>query len=115
MTDLSRFRAKNIEPSRRGKSPRKKKDHFGCPIPWLLRVLPVINSSKQLVVAINVWRRHVIRGYRKTFDMPNGELEYWDISRWTKYRTLVMLKTAGIIAMKQIGQETFEITILPEK
>jgi hypothetical protein len=113
MIDLTRFRAKNIKAARQVGTASSKKNHFGCPIPWLLRVLPVVKSKKQLVVAIYVWRQHVIRGYRKTFDMPNGELKRWKISRWTKYRTLVMLETAGIIAMKQIGKETFEITILP--
>lgn len=109
MTDLSRFKVKTAAPTPKGDR------HFGCPVSWLLRVLPVVKSKKQLVVAIYVWKRHVAYGHHETFKLPNGELKRWGISRWAKYRTLVMLEEAGIITMEQTGKETFFITILPEK
>ena len=90
--------------------------HFGCPVSWLLRILPVVaKSGKQLAVAIYVWKRYVVCGCRVNFDMPNGGLKQLGISRHTKYRTLVLLAKAGVITMKQTGKETFLITILPEK
>ncbi len=93
----------------------KNEKFIGCPVTWLLRVLPAVKSKKQLVAAIYLWRRHVVCGHRNTFDVPNGELKNWGISRHIKYRTLVQLRTAGILTMKQIGKETFSVTILPEK
>ena len=115
MIDLSRFQAKAKIETLRSTTKPKEDRHFGCPVSWLLRVLPVVKSKKQLVVAIYVWKRYVVRGHRETFDMPNGELKQWKISRWTKYRTLVLLAKSGILTIKQTGKDTFSITILPEK
>jgi hypothetical protein len=112
MIDLLRFRAKSLEHLKRATPAAKKDRHFGCPTSWLLRVLPAVKTAKQLAVAIYIWKQHVVRDYRKTFDIPNGELRKLGISRSTKYRTLELLAKAGIIAARQIGKETFSITIL---
>jgi len=116
MRGFIRSHGRDIEVELPDDIPTHKEDrHFGCPVSWLLRVLPVVKSKKQLVVAIYIWKRYVVRGRREAFDMPNGELKRWNISRNTKYRTLVMLAAAGVITMKQKGKETFSITIRPEK
>jgi hypothetical protein len=104
------------EVTRDDKAAGSKEDrHFGCPISWLLRVLPVVKSKKQLVVAIYVFRQHIVSGCYETFEMPNGGLKRLGISRWVKYRTLGMLAAAGVITMKQTGKGTFSVMILPEK
>jgi hypothetical protein len=88
---------------------------IGCPIWWLQRVLPVVSSKNQLVVAIYLWRRRIVCGGRKTFDVPNNELKSLGISRQTKYQTLVRLEAAGAIRIKRKGKEALTVTILSRK
>jgi hypothetical protein len=85
---------------------------FGCPVWWLQRVLPVVKSPHQLVVAIYLWRRRVVCGNHKTFGVPNSELKSWGISRYAKYRTLKQLASAGIIKASFRGKEASGVTIL---
>ena len=97
-------------------SKRVSNEHLiGCPIWWLQRVLPVVNSKKQLVVAVYLWRRWVVCGYRKTFDVPNGELKSLGISRWTKYQTLARLEAAGLIRIRRNGRGAPTVTILTKE
>jgi hypothetical protein len=98
------------------------KDGFvGCPVWWLQHVMSVVNTKEQLVVAIYLWRRRVVCGNHKTFDVPNGELKIWGISRHIKYRTLDMLAAAGVIKINQArkskwkGKSATSITILADK
>jgi hypothetical protein len=110
--NIKRFAAKSLEHPKRAAPAAKKDRHFGCPTSWLLRVLPAVKTAKQLTVAIYIWKQHVIRGHRKTFDMPNGELRKLGISRNTKYRALELLTKAGVIAAAQTGNGALSITIL---
>jgi hypothetical protein len=88
---------------------------FGCPVWWLRSVLPVVKGTYQLVVAIYLWRRRIVCGNHKTFDVPNGELQSWGISRQTKYRTLERLATAGLIRISRKGKEALTVTILSKE
>jgi hypothetical protein len=101
----------------------------GCPVWWLQCVMPVVDSKEQLVVALYLWRRRVVCGNHKTFDVPNGELKTWGIGRGVKYRTLDLLATAGVIKInlptrrrdvrmsksKGRGKSATSITILVER
>jgi hypothetical protein len=69
-------------------------------------------NGEAFAVAIYVWKLHVVRGHRKTFDMPNGELGKLGISRQTKYRALELLAKAGIIGARRTGNGALSITIL---
>jgi hypothetical protein len=89
--------------------------HIGCPVSWMLRVLPAVRGQKQTIVALWLWRRRVICGNRSTFSAPNGELKSWGISPDTKHQTLKLLERAGVIAIKRRGKEALTVTILPEK
>jgi hypothetical protein len=98
--------------SRKGQSPD---EHFvGCPVWWLLRVLPVVESKTQLTVALYLWRRRIVCGNHKTFGVPNGELKSWGVSRKVKYRTLDRLAAAGMIRVNRKGKEAHTVTILLE-
>jgi hypothetical protein len=88
---------------------------IGCPVWWLQRVLPVVGSKNQLAVALYLWRRRVICGNHRTFDVPNGELKSWGISRKTKYQTLDRLAAAGLIRINRKGKEALTATILLKK
>ena len=72
-------------------------------------MLPVVGSKNQLVVAIYLWRRQIVCGDRKTFDVPNGELKSLGISRETKYQTLVLLEAAGVIRIKRSGKKALTV------
>ena len=115
MDDWAKQRREELEAA----APVKRADDrlIGCPVAWLLRVLPVVRSPKQLVVAIWLWRRRVVCGNRDTFSVPNGELERWGISRQAKYRALGYLVAAGVIAEPQLAEPagSLVVTILPEK
>ena len=98
------------------KQQRPPDEHLiGCPIWWLQCVLPVVGSKNQLVVAIYLWRRRIVCGDRKTFDVPNGELKSLGISRQTKYQTLVLLEAAGVIRIKRSGKKALTVTILSKE
>jgi hypothetical protein len=85
---------------------------FGCPMWWLRRVLPVVVSKQQLVVAIYLWRRRTVCGDHKTFDVPNAELRSLGISRKVKYQALEWLASAGLIKIGRKGKEAVTVTIL---
>jgi hypothetical protein len=93
-----------------------KENLIGCPLWWLQCVLPIVKSKQQLVVAIYLWRRRIVCGNCKTFDIPNSELKTLGISRQIKYRTLERLAAAGPI---QIDRRSIKaaptVTILAEK
>jgi hypothetical protein len=88
---------------------------IGCPVWWLCRVLPAVKSKHQLVVALYLWRRRVVRGNRNTFDVPNNELRSWGISRKVKYQTLDWLAAAGVIKINCKGKKALTVTILFNK
>jgi hypothetical protein len=94
---------------------------IGCPVWWLQRVASAVNTKNRLIVALYLWRRRAVCGHRNTFDVPNGELQVWGISRHTKYQTFDMLATAGLIKInptrktKWKGKLPTSITILVGK
>jgi hypothetical protein len=91
-------------------------EHFiGCPVWWLQRVLPVVESKNQLVVALYLWRRRIVCGNHETFDVPNGELKRWGISRKVKYQALDRLAASGVIRINRKGKAALTVTIFPKK
>jgi hypothetical protein len=103
------------KPRRRsaGKSPEDRL--IGCPVWWLQLVLPVVATKEQLVVAIYLWRRRIVCA-REPFDVPNGELRAWGVSRRSKYPTLGRMAAAGLIKVAQRSAKTApQVTILAEK
>jgi hypothetical protein len=67
---------------------------------WLARVLPVVRSADQLVVALLLYRECLLRR-SNTVALSNGELRKLGISRQTKYRALDELCEAGAIAIEE--------------
>jgi hypothetical protein len=98
--------------SRTGTDPSR---HIGCPLWWLQRVLPLISSKNQLVVAIYLCRRRAVCGDRKTFDVPNSELKSLGISRRTKYQTFARLEAGGVIRIRRKGKKALTVTILSKE
>jgi hypothetical protein len=67
---------------------------------WLEQILPYIRGEGQLIVALLLYRAWVLRGRRRTFDFPNGDLKKLGIHRSVKQRALAKLETAGLITVK---------------
>jgi hypothetical protein len=88
---------------------------IGAPLWWFNAVFPIVRSKSELAVALYLWRRRVVCGGHKTFDVPNGELKSLGISRYAKYRTLDRLSAAGAIRSNSKGKEAHTVTILLQK
>ena len=76
------------------------KGHGVYSLPWLARVLPVIRTPTQLVVALLLYRESLMRR-SNTVALSNGELRKLGISRYAKYRALAWLRGAGVIAIEE--------------
>jgi hypothetical protein len=83
-----------------GKAKRRADRFIGCPVPWLAWLAPLVKSKEQLIVALYVYRRCCI-GRSDTVTVPNDELEQLGISRFGKYRVLIMLEQAGILTVHE--------------
>ena len=72
---------------------------IGCPLEWARRIIPVVRSKEQMLVAIWLHRRLAVCK-RELFDVPNSTLrEELGLSRFVKYSTLRRLEKAGAIAV----------------
>jgi hypothetical protein len=94
----------------RVKSATPTPDLVGCPMKWLEQILPHVQGECQLAVALLLYRRWVYCRRRRIFDFPNDDLNRLGISRAVKHRTLVRLKTAGLIDVEQLAGNAPQIT-----
>jgi hypothetical protein len=85
-------------------------DFVGCPMAWLKQVLPYIRGEGQLVVLLLLHRAWVLRGRRRTFDFPNGDLKKLGIHRSVKHKALARLETAGLISVEHRAGHATRIT-----
>ena len=92
---------------------RRRADHYiGCPLEWLKRVLPLVESKGQLAVAIWLHRRRVVCR-SEVFTVPNESLrEDLGLSRKAKYQALRHLERAGIIALTRDGKRALQVRML---
>ena len=96
-----------LAPKRRRADP-----HIGCPVEWLKRVLPLVNTKEQLAVAIWLHRRRVVC-HNEPFTVPNKALrEDLGLSRQVKYVTLQHLEEAGAIALIRDDKHTLQVRLL---
>lgn len=88
------------------------KGHGVYSLPWLARVLPVVRSADQLVVALLLYRECLLR-QSNSVALSNGEFRKLGISRQTKYRALDELRGAGAIAIKEADtRRSVRVTLL---
>ena len=80
--------------------PRPAEGYITVPLAWLARVLLVIRTPTQLVVAEMIYRECLLRR-SKTVPLSNGDLGELGISRYAKYRALAWLREAGEIAIEE--------------
>jgi hypothetical protein len=99
-------------PSRVTPRRRRAKNHIGCPVEWLKRVFPLMNSKEQLVIAIWLHRRRIVCG-SDLFTVPNNALEMdLGLGRQAKYRTLRHLEKVKIIAIARNGKRSLRVKLL---
>jgi hypothetical protein len=88
------------------------KGHGVYSLPWVARVLPVVRSADQLMVALLLYRECLLRR-SNTVALSNGELRKLGISRQTKYRALGELREAGAIAIEEADtRRSVRVTVL---
>ena len=96
----------------RARRQRHGQQHIGCPLPWLRRILPLVNSAEQLAIALWLHRRQAVCR-SKTFTVPNQTLiDDLGVSRFTKYRALYHLERARVIAITRDGHHALQVTLL---
>jgi hypothetical protein len=89
---------------------RPRAGYIGFPEAWLEQVLPLVcNSAPQLAVALLMYRH--LR-YDKAVPIPNSELSALGISRRVKYRTLIVLNRAGLIAIEHTTGRAVRVRLL---
>ena len=91
---------------------QRKNRYIGCPLEWLKRVLPLMNSKEQLAVAIWLHRRRTVCR-NELFTVPNkGLREDLGLSRWIKYGALQHLEAAGAIALIRDNKHALQVRLL---
>ena len=91
--------------------PAPVKGYVTCPLTWLARVRLVVRSVDQLLVALVVYRQCLMRR-SQTVTLPNRELKAVGIGRYTKYRTLALLKEAGAVTFDAKNGQAIRVTLL---
>jgi hypothetical protein len=117
MSTLTRFETRHkrtfeVETLPSKTTPKQKDRYIGCPVAWLKRVLPIVESEYELAFAIWLHRRRTVCG-SEWFTVPNRELyQELGVSRFTKYRTLSLLEAAGAIAVIRKGKRAILVKLL---
>ena len=91
--------------------PRPTNGYVTVPLPWLARVLPVVHTPGQLVVALLLYRECLMRR-SNTVALSNNKLRELGISRQTKYRALGGLQEAGAVTIGTRNGRSMRITLL---
>ena len=90
--------------------PRPTKDYVTCPLVWLSRILPVVCTPNQLVVALLLYRQCLMRRCR-TVALSNSDLGDLGISRYAKYRALAHLKRGGVVTVRAKNGQSILVTL----
>jgi hypothetical protein len=80
--------------------PRPAKGYVMVPLAWLARIKAEVRTPTQLVVALLIYRDCLLHR-SNTVALSNSELRKLGISRYAKYRALVWLREAGVIAAEE--------------
>jgi hypothetical protein len=99
-------------PSRVAPRRRRANSHIGCPLDWLRRVLPLVQSKEQLAIAIWLHRRRAVCR-SNLFTVSNDILEEdLGLSRYVKYKALRHLEKAKVIALTRNGKRALHVQLL---
>ena len=91
--------------------PKERQPAFAqVPLEWAARAAKATGTSKAFIwiwLAFRAWEVG-----RTTFGVPNGRLEQWGFSRWTKNRALRELGEAGVIKVDWRDRKSPTVTLL---
>jgi hypothetical protein len=93
-----------------GMLPRPAGGYITCPLAWLARVRPLINSADRLIVLQLLYRRCLMERSR-TVSLSNRELRILGIGRNTKYRALAGLAEAGALTVEARNGRSIRVTL----
>ena len=93
-----------------GAPPRLPKRYIAVPTAWLARVRPVVGSVDQLVVLMLLYRQCAMKK-SNTVSLSNRDLEAMGISRYTKYRLLGWLQSAGAATVTAANGRATQVTL----
>jgi hypothetical protein len=94
-------------------APPSKTLHFGCPLSFVRRVLPLVGSAEQMVIAMWLHRRRAVCGGKDWFTVPAKALDDdLGLSRHTRYRALKHIEQAGGIAVSYDGNKAMRVKLL---
>jgi hypothetical protein len=82
-----------------GMMSRPAKGFITCPLAWLARVRPLVNTADRLLVLLLLYRTCLMERSR-TVSLSNRELRILGIGRDTKYRALAGLAEAGALTVE---------------
>jgi hypothetical protein len=106
MVDWSKVKVREINP------PRRKIEPFAIlPLPWAAKAAAATNTPKSMVW---LWLVHEARktGSNKVA-VSNEALAGYGIGRQVKYRALMQLEKANLIAIKRRGRKAPVVQLLP--
>jgi hypothetical protein len=100
--DLSRLQLKPgpAEAIATAKPARRKHiagDFYMAPAEWTERAAATLTTSAQMLVALRLYRRWRMRRGSEAVIAASNAVLGGRMSRWTKYRTLRRLETAGLL------------------
>jgi hypothetical protein len=90
---------------------KRSAQHIGCPVPWLKKVYEVSRSRTDIVVALYLYRWHILRK-RRTVSASNVELAEFGINRLEKYRSLERLEKGELIKVGRRGKHALKVTLV---
>jgi hypothetical protein len=107
-----RIEVETLESRATPKRRKREEHHIGCPVEWLKRVLPLVETKEQLAIAIWLHRRRAVCR-NQLFTAPNQELhEDLELSRKVKYAALWHLEKVGVIAIIRDGKRALQVRFL---
>ena len=92
---------------------RQRADRYiGCPVEWLKRVLPLVETKKQLAIAIWLHRRRAVCR-NELFTVPNQELHKdLGLSRKVKYAALRHFEKMRVITVIRDSKRALQVRFL---
>jgi hypothetical protein len=94
-----------------GAPPQPAKGYAVCSLAWLQRVLSIVRSKDQLVIALLIYSE-CLRKRSDTVTVPSGILKALGISRWTKRRAFAELAEAGVLTVRTEGRKSARVVLL---
>jgi hypothetical protein len=103
--DLSRFQFKpEPKPAKLARQKHVAGDFYLVPTEWADRAAATLSTSAQLLLALRLYRRWRMRRRDETTVAASNAVLGGPMTRWTKYRMLRRLQTAGLLKVVETSR-----------